>query len=476
MKNTLRTALEVSGRYCGSVLSRCEAPRGLAHAGRALAVAVVLTSCTGSGNGTMAYVGATAFDGSGAPPILDATILVANGRIQGIGSPDMVRIPRGAQEIRLDGKWVIPGLIDAHVHAARWTLPRYLTYGITSIRDMGGPADSVVAVRDSLVLGSLLGPRLYISGPMVDGEPATWSSATTVTDETAARRAVDTLVLLAVDQIKVYTKLSRALLSALLDEAQALDVRVVAHLGRVDALTAAKMGVWSLEHMAGVVEATVPNPQPLFRAHDDFFSGWNACERAWARLDSVALERTARNLSETRVTIVPTLALHETFANLSSGDFISHLDLDGVPQWVRDEWDVPNLIRRARLSAADFAAFRRSRPVQDLFVRRFRAAGGNVVAGSDSPNQLLAPGASLHRELQLLVDAGLSPEEALLTATRNAARLLEADSIGTLLPGNVADFIVLSGNPLDDIRNIGLIDRIVLGGTSMHPNELKLEW
>jgi hypothetical protein len=341
---------------------------------------------------------------------------------------------------------------------------------------MGGPADTIVALRDSILLGSLFGPRLYISGPMVDGGPATWSSATTVTNETEARRAVDALVLLAVDQIKVYTKLNRALLSALLDEAQALDVRVAAHLGRVDALTAALMGVWSLEHMTGVVEATVPDPELLFTTHDDFFSGWNAVERAWARLDSVAVDRTARNLSETHVTIVPTLGLHEAFANLSNREFISRLDLEGVPQWVRDQWDVPDLIHRARLSAADFAAFRRSRPVQDLFVRRFHTVGGKVVAGSDSPNQLLAPGASLHRELQLLVDAGLSPEEALLAATRNAAQLLEADSIGTLLPGNVADFIVLSGNPLDDIRNIALIDRIVLRGTSMHPDELKLDW
>ncbi|KPJ96003.1 MAG: hypothetical protein AMS18_01875 [Gemmatimonas sp. SG8_17] len=98
------------------------------------------------------------------------------------------------------------------------------------------------------------------------------------------------------------------------------------------------------------------------------------------------------------------------------------------------------------------------------------------MAGSDSPNQLLAPGASLHRELELLVAAGLSPEQAILAATRNAALLLEADSIGTLLPGNVADFVILSGNPLNDIRNTRLIDRIVLRGTSMHPDELKLGW
>ena len=147
-----------------------------------------------------------------------------------------------------------------------------------------------------------------------------------------------------------------------------------------------------------------------------------------------------------------------------------------MPDAVREAWDVPDLIQRARLSAADYRRFRRSRPAQDRFIRLFQRAGGTVVAGSDSPNQLLAPGASLHRELQLLVDAGLSPEGALLAATRNAADLLRADSIGVLLPGNVADFLVLAGDPLEDISNSRLIDRIVLRGTSYHPDDFRQEW
>ncbi len=441
-----------------------------------VAAATAALAC-GAGNGRKtAYVGATVFDGSGAPPILDAIIIVAGAHIEDIGTPDMVRVPRGATEIRLDGKWVVPGLIDAHVHAANWTLGRYLAYGVTSVRSMGGDAAEQSALRDSVLLGSIIGPRLYISGPAVDGVPATSSSASAVSNATEARRAVDQRALMETHQVKAYTRLDSVLLTALVDEATALNLTVAAHLGMVDAMTAAEIGITSIEHMSGVVEATVEDPSVLLDAHSDFFAGWNAFERAWSGLDSAALDRTAHGLAELRVTVVPTLVLHEVFANLADDRFVTGLDLSGVPDWVRADWDVPDLIRRARLTAADYAAFKRSRPVQDLFVRLFRAAGGTIAAGSDSPNQLLPPGASLHRELELLVAAGLSPEEALLAATRDAARLLRADSIGVILPGNVADMVVLDANPFEDIGNVRLVDRVIHRGVSYDPDHFKSAW
>jgi imidazolonepropionase-like amidohydrolase len=435
-----------------------------------------ISACGGSGAGKTAYVGATVFDGSGAPPIHDAVIIVANGRIEAIGPADLVKVPRGAQELRVDGRWIIPGLIDSHVHASSWTLTRFLSYGITSVRSLGGPNDEMAALRDSVALNSLIGPRMFISGAMIDGSPATWPSATAVRSESEARAAVDNRVLLDATQVKVYSKINRNLLAAIVDEAEALEIPVVAHLGMVDAITAARMGVRSLEHMTGVVEATLADPSRLFRAHASFFGGWKSTSRAWASLDSAALGGTAQALVAEGTTIVPTLVLYETFAHLADADYISQLDLSGVPESVRDDWDVPDLIRRALLSRSDFQVLRRSRPVQDLFVRLYQDLNGLIVAGSDTPNQLLAPGASLHDELALLVNAGLSPKQALLSATRNAARLLGADSLGVLLPGNVADFVVLTGDPLADINNTRTLDRVVLKGVSYHPAEFRLEW
>jgi imidazolonepropionase-like amidohydrolase len=234
------------------------------------------------------------------------------------------------------------------------------------------------------------------------------------------------------------------------------------------------MGVSVLEHMSGVVEATAANPAALLEAHNDFFAGWNRQERTWGSLDSAALERTARALAQAGVTIVPTLVLHEAWGHLQDDAYLTGLDLSAVPAAVREGWNVPDLVRRARITAADYAAFRRSRPNQDLFVRRFHAAGGRVVAGSDSPNQLLPPGASLHRELRLLVAAGLSPKDALLAATREPARLLgAADTLGVIQPGAVADFVVLAANPLADIANLELVVMVVTYGVAYDPADLR---
>jgi imidazolonepropionase-like amidohydrolase len=421
-------------------------------------------------------VGATVFDGTGAPPILDAVIIVSDGRIEEIGPPDLVKVPARALELRLDGRWVIPGLIDAHVHLESWSLARFLAYGVTSVRALGGDHDQVVALRDSVLLGALPGPRVYISGPMVDGRPATWPGATEVQNANAARRAVDDRVLIGAAQVKVYTKLNRRLLEPLVDEATALQIPVAAHLGKVDALTAAQLGVRSLEHMSGVVEATLADPTRLYRAHDDFFAGWKMFERSWVTLDSADQHRVARALAATDVTVVPTLVLHEAYGHLDDGEYIAQLDLAGVPQSVREAWDIPDLIERAGISSRDFTVFRSSRPAQDRFLRLFRRAGGAVAAGTDAPNQLLAPGASLHRELELLVAAGLSNEEALLAATREAATVLNSDSIGVLKAGASADLLVLDGDPLADIANVRLIERIVLRGVSFHPDEFKSDW
>ena len=425
------------------------------------------------GAGKTAYVGAEVFDGTGAPLILNAVILVDGAHVEAIGPAEAVQIPRGAVVVPLDGKWVVPGFIDAHVHVERWTLRPFLAYGVTSVRDAGGVLDSVRVMRDETVLGSILGPRMYISGSVIDGAPATWPGAIEVRTPTEARQAIDRLTLLDAATAKLYTRIDRGLMEAILDEAKVLNLPVTAHLGRVDAATAADLGVHGIEHLSGIVEATAPDPGRYLAAHrTDFFGGWNLAEQSWPQLDSVALDRTARRLVERGVYIVPTVVLHDAWAHLADQSYADGLDLAVVPAEVRAAWNVPDLIRRARLGATEFRAFQRARPYQDRFIRMYHRAGGTVVAGTDAPNQLLAPGASLHHEMELLVRAGLLPRDALLTATGNAARYLGVDSVGVLRPGSVADFVILDANPLQTIANTRQIDRVVYRGTAYSPADL----
>jgi imidazolonepropionase-like amidohydrolase len=171
--------------------------------------------------------------------------------------------------------------------------------------------------------------------------------------------------------------------------------------------------------------------------------------------------------------MVPTLVQSETYARVLDTTYARTLDLSAVTAAEQEEWNLPDLVRRYAITPADLPVLAASRRYEDLFLRRFVAHGGAVVAGSDSPNQLLAPGASLHEELGLLVNAGYPPAVALLWATPVAARLLRADSIGVLRPGAVADFVILSASPLDDIRNVRRVEAVVASGRRHEPAQLR---
>ena len=344
--------------------------------------------------------------------------------------------------------------------------------GIALIAGCAGPRAGKTAYVGAQVFDGTGGPMIAKSRT----PSSWWPGAEGVRTPEQGRRAIDQLALADAALAKVSPRITRSLLRAITDEAAALELPVAAHLGRVDALTASRLGVNAIEHMTGVVEATVSDPSPYFEAHNNFYRGWNMFERGGAGLDTESLARTARRLAQARLGVVPTLTAHETYAHLNDRAYADQLDLSGVPEETRSEWNVSALIRSAGIGSRDFAAFRWSRPKQDQFVRIFQEAGGLLAAGTDSPNPLLAPGASLHDELQLLVAAGLTPTEALMAATRGDAQLLRADSIGVLQVGALADFLVLTGSPLDDISNTRNIEMVVLEGATLLPRELRELW
>ncbi|MGH7657630.1 MAG: amidohydrolase family protein, partial [Gemmatimonadales bacterium] len=277
--------------------------------------------------------------------------------------------------------------------------------------------------------------------------------------------------------VKTYTRITPEIMTELVDEASALQLRVAAHLGLTDAATAARIGVRSIEHLSGVPEAALRNPEPLYAAHRrSFFDGWTAFEASWAGLDSTILSLVARQLANARIFLVPTLVLHETYSRLDDSTLYAEAGLAAVPDSIRERWNVPGMIGRAGWNTREFEAFRRSRPNQDLFLREFIRAGGVAVAGTDASNQMLVPGLSLHQEMELMVRAGLTSPAALLAATRNAARLLGADSLGAVIPGGVADLLVLSANPLDDISNTRQVELVVLRGQMFSPDSIRGTW
>ena len=138
--------------------------------------------------------------------------------------------------------------------------------------------------------------------------------------------------------------------------------------------------------------------------------------------------------------------------------------------------DVAGLLQRSGWRAQQFTAFRRGLPRINLFLRQFKRAGGAIVAGSDAGNQNLPPGGALHHEMALLVAAGHTPIEAITAATRRAAQLLGADSLGMLVPGRLADLVVLNRNPTQDITATKDIDRVLIRGRFVYPDSLRAQW
>jgi imidazolonepropionase-like amidohydrolase len=432
----------------------------------------MIAACSPAGTGQTAYVGATIFDGTGRV-IPNGILIESSGHIVGIGPRDSVAVPRGATTVPMDGQWIIPGLIDSHAHAGESTVARYLSYGVTSIRHVGGSLDRLTSLRAQILADSTAGPRLYLAGETLTGPPRVWPGQIELRTPADADSVVARLAGANVSQIKLYTHTTRELMEAVVQAARSRNIPVTAHLGFVDAVTAARLGVNALEHLSGVVEATVADPAPFYSAHAQFPAGWMTFLRGWSRLDSGALDRTASTLAGTGVVLVPTLVQSETYARVLDTTYASTLDLTAVTDAEREAWNLPDLVRRYAITAADLPVLARSRLQQDLFLRRFIAHGGNVAAGSDSPNQLLAPGASLHEELALLVRAGFTPSDALMSATSTAAQLLRADSIGVLRDGAVADFVLLSSSPLEDIRSLRTMTSIVARGRRYDPMSLR---
>jgi imidazolonepropionase-like amidohydrolase len=403
----------------------------------------------------------------------DRTVVVRGDRIASVGASG----ENGPRAVRVDGrgKYLMPGLIDAHTHVAgvsadpRWSpevVPaEYVSYGVTGVRDMGSDLDVVLKLREAIDARATTGPRIATGGPMLDRHEARAGDARTARTAAEGRAAVDELAGRGVDFIKVISPTRDAYL-AIAEEAARRKLFFVGHVPEeVTAAEASDRGQRSIEHLSGIPlscsarEAELREKRRAALAARDGAALRAAGVAILASYDPARCAELFARFVKNGTWQVPTLVWTHAGATL---DRAREDDprLLGVPPSVRAQWKPASLIAE---SPGYMESMRDVLALDLVIVRAMSASGVHILAGSDSLDPFVFPGSSLHEELALLVEAGLSTAQALRSATVDPARFLGWDA-GVVAPGKRADLVLLEADPLANIGATTRIAAVVLRG------------
>ena len=449
-----------------------------------ISVVVVLAGLLQLSDATRVYVSTDAplialtnvrvIDGTGAPARAGQTIVIENGAIADVGDGASVNVPAGATTIDLSGKSVIPGLVMVHEHLYYPTGPGvygqlgesftrlYLAGGVTTMRT-GGNVNGFMDLNLKRLIdrGAKPGPAIDATAPYVNG-PNTFVQMPTINDAEEARKHVVYWSDAGATSVKAYMQISRAALAAAIQEAHARGMKVTGHLCSVTYSEAADLGIDNLEH--GFLAATdfVADKQP------DVCPGQGRGQQTIAALDEngAAFQQLVKKLVDRRVALTSTLTVFETFT-------------PGRPMPPGLEVLTPQLKQQferthARVAENTSSLYVKLFPKAMTLERTFARAGGLLIAGTDPTGSGgVIPGFSNQRQIELLVEAGLTPLEAITIGTLNGARYLGRHTrIGSIAKGKQADLVVLNGDPSTNIADIRKVETVFRNGVGFNSAKL----
>ena len=445
-----------------------------------------------SGGEVVVIEGATIIDGTGSGPQKGWIIVLGDGRIQDIGPANQVRRPDGARVIDANGKFIIPGLTDAHVHYYGYEAELYLAHGVTSALLLGGVYEWEIAQREAIARGEMIGPRIFTAGNPLGGPISTPPEGTTSSGPAVglvslphsisvhnsreeAIAATRRLIEQDVDFIKIQAEITPALAKVISDEAHKAGKRVVGHLGSYfDARQGAMAGVDVLAHGTGIPRATTP---PVLRKRAEALSKMAVVGPA-SLMQPELFEDLIQVLIEEDVYIEPDLHYRTKGVHPLSAKFaldyqrlFSDVELSYLPDNSLRRWFRLPLYSSGRNDEGREEILQKGYEKLILFYRQFVEAGGKLLAGTDTESAV-PPGISLHHELELLVHEKIfSPEQAIVSATRLPAEFLDrSEDLGTLEKGKIADLVILNRDPLQDIGNTQDIDAVFKDGQPVDLN------
>ena len=454
----------------------------------AIALCLTVASCSDSqvlvaGSGLTVLKGATLIDGTGAPPVQNAVVVLDGNNILRVGRVGDYRYEEDVSVVNLSGRYIVPGFIDVHVHpkpGAEDDMARMLlAFGITTIRIPGAESDGLgLDLRERIDQGEIAGPRIFTGARTIEGPRATFPGTVEVHSEAEMRAEVRRQAALGVDLVKLYWNTPIEFIQAAVDEAHSLDLQVVGHLRQASWTAAAQAGIDGLLHSAadGPTWELVPVEERKQLRSLPYRQYYERFEEL-VDLDAPQFGLLVAALVENGVTVDPTLVVMQS---LYFGDDLSILDRlepsvappSILDSW-GDRWETGNPHVLNNVEEQDLTYGKGMFPIALEMVRRFYDGGVHLAVGTDVGMPWITPGVSFHRELELLTDAGIPALDVLSLATMNGAETVRAEEmLGTIEPGKLADLIVLRDSPLEAIGNTRSIEAVYKGGQRFEPQAL----
>lgn len=433
----------------------------------AITAAVVGLACQGAPEGTVAFEGVSVIPMDGEHVLESQTVVVSEGLIASIGPSAEVRTPRGAEVVDGGGRYLLPGFVEMHAHlppgdAAPEYVDRllylFLSNGVTTIRGMLGDP-SHLELRKQVEEGTRLGPTIYAAGPAFRGTPDMTADA--------ARARVREQHSAGFDLLKILEGLSVEVYDAIAEEARQVGIPFGGHIpNAVGLLHALAEGQGSVDHMDNFLEAMEADDSPIRNAEAATRSRDLGLHADESKIPSLVGAARLSNAS-----VVPTMALWETFnADRPVEHYASLDELKYLPKELVDNWVASQSGRRERLNPESGAHVIE---IRKKVLKALQDEGARIVFGTDAPQIFSVPGFSIHREMQIMADAGLTPFEILSSGTANAAEHFGSSDFGLVKVGRRADLILLEANPLDDVANMANRAGVMVRGRWMPEPEIQ---
>lgn len=405
----------------------------------------------------------------------DQTVVVRGGRIVAAGPRSSTSVPRGAKVIDGRAHYLIPGLSDMHVHLEHFETPAYLqlflVYGVTLVRSCDG-LPQILDWKREAENGALLSPAIYTAGPLLDGDPPVRPDNTVVRNAEEARNAVNAEADAGYDFIKIHSNLSLEAFSAIVVAARERRLPFAGHIPRSVGLPQIlATGIASIEHLSDYTEVIERDDSPL-RGQATHWSK----RRLAMPADPAKMQRLAAEIARSGVSSVPTIVTDDRLLAPPAAieQWLSDPAIQAMDRGIVSYWRGASARASRNLTPSDWQQVEQGRATRRALVRAFHRAGVKLLAGSDTPNPFVHPGLSLHEELANLVEAGLTPMEALRAATRDAARFTGQEKLrGTIESGKRADLVLLSADPSRNIAATRSIAGVMVNGRWLAASDLQ---